>query len=221
MYVFIPNTKINYRSGILGAIIAGSMYHLFQWGYINLQIGVAKYNAIYGSFAALPLFFIWLQTSWLIVLFGAEISFAHQNVETYEFEQECLTVSYSFKRLLALGISHLLVHRFTEGERPCDARGISQELEIPIRLVNQILFELVAAGIASEVRVDQDKAIAYEPARDTGRMTIQYVIDAMEHSGSHNIPFAETEEIQTLTESLKAFNDLVLNSPANRLLKEI
>ncbi|MCJ7593546.1 MAG: YihY/virulence factor BrkB family protein [Desulfobacterales bacterium] len=221
MYVFIPNTKINFKSGILGGIIAGTMYHVFQWGYISLQIGVAKYNAIYGSFAALPLFFIWLQTSWLIVLFGAEVSFAHQNVETYEFEQECLTVSYSFKRLLVLRIAHLLVHRFTEGEKPCDARRISHQLEIPIRLVNQILFELVAAGIASEVRVEQDKAIAYEPALDPDRMTIKYVIDAMEQRGSDNIPVAPTEELQALSESLKAFNELVENSGANRLLKEI
>ena len=221
MYVFIPNTKINFKSGILGGIIAGTMYHVFQWGYISLQIGVAKYNAIYGSFAALPLFFIWLQTSWLIVLFGAEVSFAHQNVETYEFEQECLTVSYSFKRLLVLRIAHLLVHRFTEGEKPRDARRISHQLEIPIRLVNQILYELVAAGIASEVRVDQDKAIAYEPALDPDRMTIKYVIDAMEQRGSDNIPVAPTEELQALYESLKAFNELVENSGANRLLKEI
>lgn len=221
MYVFIPNTKINLKSGILGGIIAGTMYHLFQWGYINLQIGVAKYNALYGSFAALPLFFVWLQISWLIVLFGAEISFAHQNVETYEFEKDCLTVSYSFKRLLSLRISHLLVHRFAGGEKPCDARGISHTLEIPIRLVNQILFELVAAGVASEVRVDQDKAIAYEPARDPDRMTIKYVIDAMEKRGSNNIPVAPTEELQALSESLKSFSELVENSGANRLLKEI
>ncbi|MBU2498594.1 MAG: YihY family inner membrane protein [Proteobacteria bacterium] len=221
MYVFIPNTKINYRSGILGGIIAGTMYHLFQWGYINLQIGVAKYNAIYGSFAALPLFFLWLQISWLIVLFGAEISFAHQNVDTYEFEQECLTVSYSFKRLLVLRIAHLLVHRFTEGQRPIDARQISQKLEIPIRLVNQILFELVSAGIASEVRADQDKRVAYEPARDPDKMTIKYVIDALEQRGTDNIPVAETEELQTISESLKAFNELLEHSEANRLLKEI
>ena len=221
MYVFIPNTKINFKSGILGGIIAGTMYHVFQWGYISLQIGVAKYNAIYGSFAALPLFFLWLQISWLIVLFGAEISFAHQNVDTYEFEQECLTVSYSFKRLLVLRIAHLLVHRFTEGEKPCDARRISHQLEIPIRLVNQILFELVSAGIASEVRADQDKRVAYEPARDPDKMTIKYVIDALEQRGTDNIPVAETEELQTISESLKAFNELLEHSEANRLLKEI
>jgi membrane protein len=221
MYIFIPNTKINFKSGILGGVIAGTMYEIFQWGYINLQIGVAKYNAIYGSFAALPLFFIWLMISWLIVLFGAEISFAHQNVETYEFEQDCLTVSPSFKRLLSLRIMHLIVNHFSEAERPCDTREISHELEIPIRLVNQILFELVAAGIVSEVQTDEGSGVGYQPARDTDSMTIKYVIDALEQHGSVNIPVARSEELQKLSESLKAFGDLVEGSEANLKLKEI
>ena len=83
LYIFMPNTKVNFRSGILAGIVAGTTYQVVQWVYITFQIGVTKYNAIYGSFAALPLFLVWLQLSWLIVLFGEEISFAYQNVDTY------------------------------------------------------------------------------------------------------------------------------------------
>jgi len=127
VYIFIPNTKIKWTSGILGGIIAGTLYHLFQFFYISLQIGVAKYNAVYGGFAALPLFFIWMQIGWLIVLFGAEIAFAHQNVETYEFEQECLTVSHAFKRLLSLRILHLIVRDFWLGGKPYTSRQIAHD----------------------------------------------------------------------------------------------
>ena len=90
-----------------------------------LQVGVARYNAIYGSFAALPLFFIWLRYSWLILLFGAEVSFATQNVNTFEYEKDCLTASYAFKRLLSLRVVHLLVKRFSNGEEPLDADQIA------------------------------------------------------------------------------------------------
>jgi membrane protein len=221
MYIVLPNTKIRMQSGILGGLIAGTMYHIFQWGYITLQIGVTKYNAVYGSFAALPLFFIWLRFSWLIVLFGAEISFAHQNVETYEFEEDCLTVSQSFKRLLSLKVAHSLVKRFTDGEKPWDAPTIAHELEIPIRLVNQILFELVESGIASEVKVDQDKNAGFEPARDPETITIKYVIDALERRGSDNVPVATSETLNQISGSLKAFSELVERSEANKLLKEI
>jgi len=221
VYIFIPNTKINWISGILGGIIAGSLYHVFQFFYISLQIGVAKYNAVYGGFAALPLFFIWMQTGWLIVLFGAEIAFAHQNVETYEFEQECLTVSHAFKRLLSLRILHLIVRDFLRGGKPYISRQIAHDLEIPIRLVNEILFELVASGLVSEVKADEGRGIAYEPARDPDTMTIKKVIDTMEQHGSDDIPVAQTEEFKQLSESLSSFSDLIEKSETNRKLKEI
>jgi membrane protein len=221
VYIFIPNTKINWSSGILGGVIAGTLYHLFQWFYISLQIGVAKYNAIYGGFAALPLFFIWMQTGWLIVLFGAEIAFAHQNVETYEFEQECLTVSHAFKRLLSLRILHLIVRDFWRGGKPYTSRQIAHDLEIPIRLVNEILFELVASGLVSEVKTDEGRGIAYEPARDPDTMTIKAVVDTLEQHGSDDIPVAQTEELRQLSESLKIFSDLIEKTEANRKLKEI
>ena len=221
LYIFLPNAKVNFRSGVLAGIIAGTIYQLFQWIYVTFQIGVAKYNAIYASFAALPLFFIWLQLSWFILLFGAEISFAHQNVDTYEFDQDARTVSHYFKRLLSLRIVHLLIRCFSDGERGCNTAQIAQKLEIPIRLVQQILYELVTSGILSEIKVDGDREVAYQPASDPENMTIKYVIDALEQDGIDNIPVAQSEELRKLSESLKAFSDILEHSPANQRLKDI
>jgi membrane protein len=221
VYVFMPNTKVNLKSGALAGIIAGTMYYVFQWGYISLQIGIAKQSAIYGSFAALPLFFTWIQISWMIVLFGAEISFAHQNVEMFEFEEECLGVSHTFKRLLSLRVAQFVIMRFIQGEKAWGNEQISRELEIPIRLVNQILYDLVTSGILSEVRMEQEKYIAYEPARDPDTLTIKYVIDALESRGSDNIPVAQSQELDRLVERLKEFSDLLGKSEANRPLKDM
>jgi membrane protein len=221
MYVFIPNTQIRLASGILGGIVAGTIYQIFQWGYISLQIGVAKYNAVYGSFAALPLFFIWMNISWLIVLFGAEIAFSHQNVETYEFEQDCLNVSHAFKTLLSIRVLHSIVRRFLEGEDPVTARQVSLETEIPIRLVNQIVYDLATSGLVSEVKGNDDKGITYQPSRDPDVLTIHYVTKALEQSGSDTIPVAQSDTLQTISQSLKAFGELIQKSEANKLLKEI
>jgi len=221
VYMFIPNTKVNFRSGILAGIIAGTLYLIFQWLYIKFQVGVSRYNTIYGSFAALPLFFIWLQYSWVIVLFGAEFAFAHQNVDTYEFEQDCLNVSRYFKRLLSLRIVNLLVREFHDGGKPWDATRIAHELDTPIRLVQEILYELISADVISEVNINENKGIAYQPARDTDTITIKYVLEALDQRGSHDIPVAQSEALETLTESLKVFGGLIEKSPANRLLKEI
>ena len=112
MYVFMPNTKVQLKSAICGGILAGTIYQLTQFAYIKFQVGVSGYGAIYGSFAALPLFLVWLQLSWLIVLFGAEVSFAHQNVAAYEFAADCASLSHRFKRTVALFITHHCVKAF-------------------------------------------------------------------------------------------------------------
>lgn len=221
LYVFMPNTKVHLTSGLLAGIIAGTMYVIFQKVYVAFQIGMSRYNAIYGSFAALPLFFVWLQFSWLIVLFGAEISFAHQNVDTYEFEQDCLTVSHSHKRLLALRIVHLLVQGFSKGEAPWTAGQISRGLEIPIRLIQQILSDLTEAGVIQEVCTDDNKSAAYQPARDPEDITLYSVVEALDTLGSDRIPVAPSDQLEKIEESLAAFRELVIRSPANRLLKEI
>jgi membrane protein len=221
LYIFMPNTKVNFRSGIIAGIIAGSIYQIFQWGYISFQVGVAKYNAIYGSFAALPLFMIWLQLSWLIVLLGAEMSFAHQNVDSFEFEPDSLAVSHAFKRLLALRMVHLLVKHFSEGDSSWDEAKISRTLGIPVRLARQILYELVGSGIVSQIKVDDERAIAFQPARSPETITIKYVIDAMEWHGSNSIPVAQSEELKKLGESLQRFDDLIEKSSDNVLLKDI
>ena len=220
IFVFMPNTKVNFKSGIIAGIIAGTLYQITQWLYIDFQIVLAKYNAIYGSFAALPLLLIWLQISWLLVLLGAEISFAHQNVDTYEFEPDCLKISYSFKRLLTLKIVHLLVKLFDEGEKPWTADEISHNLEIPIRLVRQILYDLNKSGIISEIS-DDNRRMAYQPARSIDVFTVRYVIDTMEKHGKDAMPYIESPELIKLSECLTTFRAELEKSPGNILLKDL
>lgn len=221
IYIFMPNTKVTVKSGALAGVIAAVLFQFFQVLYINSQIWIAKYNAIYGSFAALPLFLVWLQMSWLIVLLGAEYSFAQQNVETYEFEHAYSEVSYSFKRLLSLRITHALVHNFSRAETPWTEIQISQALEIPARLVRELLHELRAAGIISQVMLDDDRTAAYQPAHNPEDITVQYVIDALEQRGINDIPVAKSKELKKLSSCIKGFHEVIARSPSNRRLKDI
>ncbi|HET58696.1 MAG TPA: YihY/virulence factor BrkB family protein [Deltaproteobacteria bacterium] len=221
LYIFMPNTKVNFASGLLAGIIAGTIYQIVQLGYIMFQVETARYNAIYGSFAALPLFLIWLQLSWLIVLFGAEYSFARQNVDTYEFEPDSLKTSPSFKRLLTLQTAHLIVKFFADGKQPLTATEISHRLEIPIRLVHLIVFDLTAAGIIVPTETIEYREPAYLPARDINALTIHFVIDELEHCGTDTIPAARTKETETISEILDTFREEISRSPANRLLRDI
>lgn len=221
IYIFIPNTKVNLKSGIVAGIFAGTAYQVAQIIYVGFQVGVGKYNAIYGSFAALPLFLVWLQLSWRIVLFGAELSFAHQNVDTYEFEPDCLAVSESFKKLLTLRVVNMLIKNFAKGERPITASEIAHELEIPIRLLRDILSNLLEAQILSAVSIAESKDLAYHPGCDINLMTIKYVLDKLEEKGSEDIPVAQTKELNKISDALKSFGDLIKKSQSNLLLKDI
>ncbi|MFC1869623.1 YihY/virulence factor BrkB family protein [Thermodesulfobacteriota bacterium] len=221
VYTFMPNTKVRFRSGILGGIAAGTVYEIVQWIYITFQVGASKYGAIYGSFAVLPLFMIWLQVSWLIVLFGAEISFAHQNVETYELEPDALKVSHEFKRLLALRIAHICIKNFSNGEKPWTAGEISNALGIPVRLTNQILADLVQCRVLSETKGTNEKDPLYQPARDVDTLSINFIIQAFDGLGGRDLPLVHSEEIDRILECMKEFRSIIDNSKANLLLKNI
>jgi membrane protein len=221
IYILMPNTKVNLKAGLIAGIIAGTIFQLVQWAYISFQIGAAKYNAIYGSFAALPLFLMWVQISWWVVLFGAELSFANQNVNTYEYEPDAKNVSPAFRRLLTLQIAHLLVKNFAGGERPLTDTEISGRLKMPIRLVHSILYDLVQSRVISETRTSEDQKYGYQPARDISALTIKYVVDAVEQNGTDSIPVARTEEFKALSNAIEEFRDEMEASPANRLLKDI
>ncbi|MGD9107314.1 MAG: YihY/virulence factor BrkB family protein [Desulfobacterales bacterium] len=221
LYILMPNTKVKFSSGFIAGVVAGTIFQVAQWAYIYFQVGVAKHNAIYGSFAALPLFLVWIQLSWLIVLFGAEISFAYQFVDTYEFDPDCRQISLNHKKLLSLQIAHLVIMTFSKGEKPLTASKISYALEIPNRLVQQILDEFVESGVLSNTETQDKKEYAYQPARDINGITVKSIIEALEQRGVDTIPVAQTAELKVLSETLQKFNNEIEKSQANRLLKDI
>lgn len=221
IYVFMPNTKVIFKSGLWAGILAGTIYQITQYAYIEFQVGVSKYGAIYGSFAALPLFLVWLQVSWLIVLFGAEVSFAHQNVETYEFEPDCLKVSPSFKKIAALTIAHLCVKEFLRAQKPLTADDISRELEMPIRLVRSVLFELTEVKILSEVYTDNRENIGYQPGCYIDDLTVAAVLKRLDERGIDTVPMVESQYLDKFRETIGRFHDMSANSPANVKLKDI
>ena len=221
LYIAMPNGKIRFKSALLGGIVAGVLYQVVQWIYIRFQIGVSSAGAIYGSFAALPLFLIWLQMSWRIVLYGAELAFSHQNEQTFEFEQDCLSANYEIRKLLSLRIAQLCVARFTAGLPPLSAEAIAAELEMPVRLARDLIFRLTEANILTTTQGESERDRRYQPARDVGDMTVQFVIEQMEKAGTHDIPVAQTPELEKLRGSLLAFEGALRKMPENKLLKDL
>lgn len=221
LYIFMPNTKVRFRSGLIAGVAAGTAYVAIQWIYVAFQVGVARNNAIYGSFAALPLFLIWMQVSWLIVLLGAVISFSVQNVDTLGFPADAAKVSPEKRRLLSLMIAHLAIRNFAEGEKALTAPEIAARLEMPSPLVRRILADLASAGLFSITRVEEYEEPAYQPAFDIHRITVKTVLDAMDRCGSVEPAFPATEDYRGISECLAAFAAAVEESPANKPLIDL
>ncbi len=194
LYVYLPNTPVHIGSGIIGGVSAALVYEAVQWGYIHAQIFFSSYGAVYGSFAALPLFLIWLQLSWMVILLGAELAFAHQNADTYEFEPDAQRASFGLRKVLAMRITALCVERFKRSEPPLMDEAISSSLDIPIRLCRSLIEDLMSCGILSESRGSGDRCFGYQPAMPIEAITHEKIVAGLERVGFNDLPVASMRE---------------------------
>ena len=180
LYVFIPNTKVRLRSALLGGILAGTIWQIAQWGYIYFQVGVGRYNAIYGTLALLPIFMVWIYTSWLIVLFGVEVVTAHQNIKTFRREFHTPHISHGMKELLVLSILEDIATVFHCGSPPLSAEHLAEELDIPTRVVRELLSQLTETGYLIATAGDEP---AYQPARELDQIMLNAVLLSLKDYG--------------------------------------
>jgi membrane protein len=230
LYLGLPNTKVPFLSGLMGGIIAGTAYLVFQWLYISFQIGVSKYNTIYGSFAALPLFLVWVQISWTIVLFGAELCYAHQNVKDYIALTDPSRLSWAERKVIALYVLRLIIKTFESGEPCCTVSQASRSLQLPRFMVYEITRQLLEAGLVVQTNLQRkegikrelrDEQVAYQPASPLERYTLKYAIDALEQGASEELPVTCCEALTKIGEQLLALTQAMEQSPANVLLQDL
>ena len=222
LYIIIPNAKVRFGSALMAGIVAGTIFLLFQWGYVYVQRWMTSYNAIYGSFAALPLFLIWMQTSWEILLFGGELSFAYQNIARFGEERESLLISYDQRRKVLLAVMLTVVRNFRDKGGAMPADEIRARLGLPTRIVNDVLFQLVQAGQLIAVRSgDGERETAFTPAHDIASMTVYGVLEAVERSGQTTFDLGQTPELARVDRELEMLKDSARQSQENVRLTEL
>lgn len=184
MYMFIPNTKVKFANALIAGIIAGTAFQFFQIIYINGQVYLSRYNVVYGGFAAIPLLLLWLQISCLIVLLGAEIAYAAQNIRHYDFEVDTNNISIRYKNYLTLYVTYILVKQFENKLPPLSSQQIAKNYKLPVRLLHQILDRLVEVDILIEVFSDHSKKKTYQPAFDINQLTLKLFFDKINGCGA-------------------------------------
>ena len=184
MYLVIPNTKVRFINALIAGVVAGTAFQLFQFLYIHGQVYLSRYNVVYGSFAAIPLLLLWLQISCLIVLLGAEISYASQNIQNFEFEFDVKNMSVRYKNFLTLFITYLVIKQFETQKPPLSANDISSTYRLPIRVVTNIINKLVSVSIFIEVFNEQSMMKTYQPAIDINQLTVNLLFNKLDNHGS-------------------------------------
>ena len=158
LYQFLPNTRVGYLPALGGGIFGGLTWFWVQMLYVKMQIGVAKYNAIYGSFATLPLFFLWIYVAWVIFLLGAEFSFAFQTWRQYQWKN--ILITPAARLAMAFDIMDAALNDY--GHRKItDRKSLAEILNQTEKTVGIIVNELVTGGLLR--RVD-GKLEGYVPA---------------------------------------------------------
>ncbi|MEZ5314657.1 MAG: YihY/virulence factor BrkB family protein [Chlamydiales bacterium] len=220
IYIFIPNTRVALIPALIAGIIVSGIYQLIQWIYFHFQIGVTNYNAIYGTFAAFPLFLIWIHISWIIILLGAKLSFAIQHVNSSMFFIKESDLSYHFRMVLLIRITHLSVKFFLEKKSPIPITQITNKLTIPLSLTKSLLNQLIEAKILSKVIGNKYSTIGFQPADNIDKLTIKSVIDKVNARGEQ-MELTSSLEVNSILNSLKKFDRIMEESDANILLKKI
>ena len=221
LYIFMPNTKVKFANALFPGIVAGVAFQALQYFYINSQIWVSSYNAIYGSFAAIPMFLLWTHISWCICLFGAVLTYASQNVENYNFEKDARNVSRRYHDFLCILLMSSICKRFAAGERPYTAEEMARLHRIPIRMVKEILYELQDLDLLYPVQEDEKSGSPfYLPAEDIGRLSVKVVLQRIDNEGSENFKVDHTNQFKKQWEVLVQAKDTYYRS-TEMLLKDL
>ncbi len=218
LYLIFPNTRVKVLPALLAGVLAGTLYQLTQWGFINLQFAFSRYNAIYGSLVILPLFLIWLQLSWLIVLFGAEIAYGVQYVNEWTMKTDKLKISLNHKKKLMILLLYRVVKNFERKKGAMTLSKLAESVNIPRKYVIDICHELEKSHLITKIESD---ATAYQPSFDINKMDFHTVLEMYETEGMGDFDDKKSDTFLAIESSLEEIDHKWKDSSSNRLIKDL
>ena len=198
LYLTMPNTKVNLLSGLVGGVVAAALWEGGKWGYTVYAANTIKWDEFYGTLGAIPVFLIWVYLTWVILLFGCELTFAHQHAATYQEEEPSLQASPRYREVLILGLLSRVGREYRGGGAPPSSQKLAEGLRVPVRLVEDLLFQLTKYGLIVEA-AGTEKSPGYLPARPLDHLRIQEVVDIVRHDAPVDLTLPAGEETGHVT----------------------
>lgn len=220
LYTVLPTAVVRLRSAGLGAVIGAVLWYLVLIVHVKFQIGVARFNALYSSFAAFPIFLAWLHISWLVVLTGAKIGALHQRHRSMAQSFRVASSDQALREAICLSAALAVARAFISGRPPPRLEHLSARLEAPEGLVSELLERLIEAEIL--LKTSAPSGSAYALAKSPELVSAKDVLDALRRSpGSRRVGEEPSGLDPTAVQAWQDLDRAVEESPANRSLGEL
>ena len=221
LYTIMPNTKVPLKYAFIAGVCAGTAYQIVQALYIQFQIGLSSYGAIYGSFAALPLFLLWLNASWMIALAGAEIAYHAENDQVYWVLNKATNQRRTDARVLGCLIMQASIRAFMHGSQPPSAEILAEQTGAPVTVIRNLIQELVLSKLLVEVKWMGDSAEYYLPGQDLKKITIKAVCDALNISRHERFLIVYDVDVAAIDQALNEMDKFIADSQHNYILSQL
>jgi membrane protein len=219
LYYAMPNARTKLASAALGGLVAAVLWQGALLLHIRFQVGVANYSAIYSSFAAIPIFLVWVNVSWTIVLVGAELCFAHQSEPSYAEAPSAEPLDPSLNITAGLRAVLHIAAEYASARPPQTSSAIAEQLALPEPAVSGSLATLARAGLL--VVADHGDEPCWMLARDPATMRAKEVLDALRRSGANVDLTPRTASDRVADRVLAGFEAELQDSPHNRTLRDL
>lgn len=218
-YYILPNTKVKYSATLRASIISGTLFILFSNGYFYFQKELSNFDAVYGGFAAIPLLLIWLNISWQIILFGAELSFAYQNLSKYENEREVSKISKNYRNRLTALVVYIIINNFKENKQPLSSEEIAIKANVPVGAIHEVIDELENSKLLLAIE-QKDRTRVYTPAHNINDITIIELFKTINSVGLNSFG-DESKEYKNIEKALDSLNSELEKSSKNIRIVDI
>jgi membrane protein len=219
LYIVIPYTKVRVTSALFGGFIAGVLWYVTLVLHVVFQLGVARYNAIYSTFAVIPLFLIWVFVSWLVVIFGAELTAAHMNMGAFRWRVRGKDADFAAKEYVALRALVAIADAFLRGDKPRNLRDLAVATRVPDQLVEQVLESFTKRGVLA--KTSRGGLPAWVLARDLDGITVAAVLDLVKHDSAFSIPPPTTAADVGVRKLIEGLDHALEKSPQNLNLRDL
>jgi membrane protein len=204
VYIFIPNTRVRVQSALVGGLVAAVLWQTVGWGFAAFVASSTRYYAIYSSFAILLLFLLWLHVGWVIVLLGAQVSYAHQHIQFFEGDRQLLAQSPAGREKLALHVMLLIGRNFYHGLDPMSVTDLAVQLRLPAGVVKEFMDIFVQTKLVLPLAAEDTFVLG----RDPETIGIKEILDCVRNAGKKTRSQAERSKEETEVNNLLASLEL-------------